>query len=64
MSGKGSRPRPLTVSKKQFDENFDRIFGKREDPEEDGYELLPDVCDAQIEYIKITDEPLNIKKDS
>ena len=64
MSGKGSRPRPLTVSKKQFDENFDRIFGKREDPEEDEYELLPDVCDAPIEYIKIADEPLNIKKDS
>ncbi len=26
---KGSRPRPLGVSKEQFDDNFDRIFGKK-----------------------------------
>ena len=27
MAGKGSRPRP--VNKKKFDENWDRIFGKK-----------------------------------
>jgi hypothetical protein len=26
--GKGSRPRPFSVSQEQFDNNFDRIFGK------------------------------------
>lgn len=26
MSGKGSKPRPLSVPRKQFDENWDRIF--------------------------------------
>ena len=26
---KGSRPRPLSVSKEKFDDNFDRIFGKK-----------------------------------
>ena len=26
---KGSRPRPLSVSKDKFDDNFDRIFGKK-----------------------------------
>lgn len=28
MSGKGSRPRPFSVSLDEFDNNFDRIFGK------------------------------------
>ena len=27
---KGSRPRPPSVSKAQFDANFDKIFGKKE----------------------------------
>lgn len=30
MSGKGSKPRPLSVPKKQFEENWDRIFGKQQ----------------------------------
>jgi hypothetical protein len=29
MSGKGSKPRPLSVPRKQFENNWDRIFGKR-----------------------------------
>jgi len=28
--GKGDTPRPLGVSMEEFDENFDRIFGKKE----------------------------------
>jgi hypothetical protein len=28
-AGKGSRPRPYSVSKEEFDDNFDRIFGKK-----------------------------------
>lgn len=31
MAGKGSRARPLGVSKSQFDDNWDRIFGKKEE---------------------------------
>jgi len=27
MSGKGSDPRPLSVNKSTFDQNWDRIFG-------------------------------------
>jgi len=27
--GKGSKQRPLSVSKEKFDENFDRIFGNK-----------------------------------
>ena len=29
--GKGSSPRPFSVSDKQFQDNFDRIFGKQND---------------------------------
>ena len=28
--GKGSKPRPLSVSQQKFDENFEKIFGKKE----------------------------------
>ena len=27
--GKGSKPRPISVPRKQFDENWERIFGKK-----------------------------------
>lgn len=58
--GKGSKPRPLSVSKKQFDENFDRIFGKKvDDPEDETPIMVDDVCDAKIEYITIHNEPIN-----
>ena len=29
MSGKGSKPRPLSVPRKQFESNWDKIFGKK-----------------------------------
>ena len=37
MAGKGSRMRPLGVSKSQFDENWERIFNKKdkEEPKEE-----------------------------
>jgi len=28
MSGKGDSPRPMSVKKQQFDDNWDRIFNK------------------------------------
>ena len=30
MSGKGSRPRPYSVPKEEFDNSYDTIFGKKE----------------------------------
>lgn len=30
MSGKGSAPRPFSVSQEEFANNFDRIFGSKE----------------------------------
>ena len=29
--GKGSKPRPFSVDKETFDNNFDRIFAKKKD---------------------------------
>lgn len=29
MSGKGSRPRPLSVDRKTFENNWERVFGKK-----------------------------------
>jgi hypothetical protein len=29
--GKGSKPRPMEVSQKEFKDNFDRIFRKKKD---------------------------------
>ena len=31
MSGKGSRPRPLSVPREKFDQNWDSIFGKKKE---------------------------------
>jgi hypothetical protein len=33
QNGKGSKPRPLSVSYKTYSENYDNIFGKKK-PEE------------------------------
>jgi hypothetical protein len=27
--GKGSKPRPLSIPRKQFEDNWERIFGKK-----------------------------------
>jgi hypothetical protein len=32
--GKGSKPRPFSVSQQVFDNNFDRIFGKKKQSSE------------------------------
>lgn len=29
MSGKGSKPRPISIPQKQFDSNWDAIFGAK-----------------------------------
>ncbi len=34
MSGKGSKPRPYSVPKKTFDNNWDKMFGKKKKQED------------------------------
>ena len=31
MSGKGSKPRPYSVPKEKFDDNWEAIFGKKKE---------------------------------
>lgn len=40
MSGKGSKPRPYSVSKAQFDENWDKVFGKKQMLHEVNYDNM------------------------
>lgn len=42
MSGKGSAPRPYSVDQTTFDQNWDRIFGKK-NAQWDHYSDLPSV---------------------
>jgi hypothetical protein len=32
--GKGSKPRPLSIPRKQFEDNWQRIFGKKKQPKQ------------------------------
>jgi hypothetical protein len=33
MSGKGSKQRPRSVPREQFEQNWDEIFGKKKEPD-------------------------------
>ena len=44
--GKGSAPRPFSVSKDAFDKNFEAIFGKKETNKQDTKENDHDLPDS------------------
>jgi hypothetical protein len=44
MNGKGSKPRPLSISKEEFHKNFDRIFAPKKEVCEGCGEDLPEGC--------------------
>lgn len=41
-AGKGSRPRPYSVSQDEFANNFDRIFGQKKEPKTIEKLIFPD----------------------
>lgn len=43
MNGKGSSPRPFSVDRKTFENNWDEIFNKKEEIPWDNYSDLPSV---------------------
>ena len=49
--GKGSRPRPYGVDKKQFDDNWDRIFGKKEKKD-----VLDELKEISKKMVQLFDE--------
>jgi hypothetical protein len=46
-AGKGSRPRPFSVSKDEFDNRFDAIFGKKKKETLPEYELNKSTGEVQ-----------------
>ncbi len=50
MSGKGSRPRPLSVDRKVFENNWDKIFKKKN-------QLKKNLLNNKTRYI------INIRRD-
>ena len=58
--GKGSRPRPFSVDKKTFDDNWNTIFGRKKKTE-------PEKFDEQVvmreEYFDLDEEVKKIKGD-
>ena len=46
-AGKGSRPRPFSVSKEEFDNRFDAIFGKKKKETLPEYELNKSTGEVQ-----------------
>jgi len=55
--GKGDKPRPLSVSYKQYSDNYEAIFGKKDTTEED---ILYDGLGADIEQELETEKRINI----
>jgi hypothetical protein len=41
VNGKGSKPRPLAISAKEFGERFEAVFGKHERPPKDDLATPP-----------------------
>jgi hypothetical protein len=49
-AGKGSRPRPFSVSKDEFDNNFETIFGKKKKDILPEYELNKSTGEVEKVY--------------
>ena len=52
MAGKGSKPRPSSVDQMTFDQNWDRIFGKKNTTQWDPYSDLPSVDSYDIPVLE------------
>ena len=56
--GKGSSPRPFSVDRKTFDENWDKIFKAKSDPrimedlknEDEAFEYIKKLSDSNYKY--------------
>lgn len=64
MNGKGDAPRPMSVKKQDFDSNWDRIFGNKEQmceysglPNTDTYNTVANELTAFSQEIGLYDAP-------
>ena len=56
MSGKGSRPRPYSVSQQIFDSNWDRIFQGSKEEKETIEELSKMIAEETLDETELGDE--------
>lgn len=56
MSGKGSSPRPFSVSQDKFAENWDRIFGKKPESDIRLREQALDELAAEAQQLEMYDD--------
>ena len=42
MAGKGHRPRPLSISRKEFDKRMDKIFGHKQPKKPERMDYIPE----------------------
>ena len=61
MAGKGSTPRPFSVSQDEFDKRFDTIFGNKPKKEQYVPPPLPDMAEKKkgIEWVRDNTEKEN-----
>ena len=64
--GKGSKPRPMSISYKQWEENWDRIFGKKKEPKKQlgfDYETVTAIKNAPTldEAVTLAERDLQIR---
>lgn len=55
MSGKGSKPRPLSIDRDKFEENWDRIFGNNESKEQNDYQDILSTEDCILDAFDLDD---------
>jgi hypothetical protein len=56
MSGKGSSPRPFSVSQDKFAENWDRVFGKKSESDIRLREQALDELAAEAQRLEMYDD--------
>jgi hypothetical protein len=56
MSGKGSSPRPFSVSQDKFAENWDRVFGKKSESDIRLREQALDELAAEAQQLEMYDD--------
>lgn len=56
MAGKGSTPRPFSVSQEEFDKKFDTIFGNKPKKEQYVPPPLPDMTEKKKGIEWVTDK--------
>ena len=53
QNGKGDKPRPCLVPRKQFDDNWEKIFGKDDDKKEEKQEVHKKEAEQEVKHVHV-----------